>query len=102
MINTHRGILIIPYRYVNTIENGMTVNVEFDGHNADTDGVPESTIVTILHTPHHLAEGNIFTAPIKITDCKYQLIGGMTGTAAILVSNESVLQMIIKRITNII
>ena len=102
MTNTRQGTLIIPYRYVNTIENGMTANIEFEGYNAENYGVAGSTIVTTSHTPHHLAEGSVFTAQVKITDCKYQLIGGMTGTATILVSNESVLQVIIRRMTNII
>ncbi|WP_077196054.1 HlyD family secretion protein [Prevotella ihumii] len=102
MANANQGTVSIPYKYVNTIENGMTVNIEFEGYNAETYGVAGSTIVATSHTPHHLAEDSVFTAQVKITDCKYQLIGGMTGTATILVSNESVLQMIIRRITNII
>lgn len=102
MTNAHQGTLIIPYRYVNTIENGMTTNVEFEGYNTEIYGVAGGTIVTISHTPHQTTEGSVFTAQVKITDCKYQLIGGMIGTASILVSNESVLQMIIRRITNII
>lgn len=102
MANANQGTVSIPYKYVNTIENGMTVNIEFEGYNAETYGVAGGTIVATSHTPHHLAEDSVFTAQVKITDCKYQLIGGMTGTATILVSNESVLQMIIRRITNII
>ncbi|MGP1553742.1 MAG: HlyD family secretion protein [Prevotella intermedia] len=102
MANANQGMVSIPYKYVNTIENGMTVNIEFEGYNAENYGVAGGIIVTTSHTPHHLAEGSVSTAQVKITDCKYQLIGGMTGTATILVSNESVLQMIIRRITNII
>ena len=30
-------------------------------------------------------------------DCKYNLVSGMTGTASILVSNESIIQRIIQR-----
>ena len=102
MTNTRQGTLIIPYRYVNTIENGMTTNIEFEGYDAETYGVAGGTIVTTSHTPHHLAEGSVFTAQVKIVSCKYPLIKGMTGTASILVSNESVLQRIVRQITNII
>ena len=48
------------------------------------------------------AEGSVFTAQVRITSCKYKLVSGMTGTASVLVSNESVLQRIVQRITNII
>ena len=51
MTNTHQGTLIIPYRYVNTIENGMTTNIEFDGYDAETYGVAGGTIVATSHTP---------------------------------------------------
>ena len=44
----------------------------------------------------------MFTAQVRITDCKYNLISGMTGAASILVSNESILQRIVRQITNII
>ena len=100
MTNTHQGTLIIPYRYVNTIENGMTTNIEFDGYDAETYGVAGGTIVATSHTPHHLAEGSVFTAQVKIASCKYPLIKGMTGSASIIVSQESVLQRIIHRITD--
>ena len=99
MTNTRQGTLIIPYRYVNTIENGMTANIEFEGYNAENYGVAGSTIVTISHTPHQTNEGSMFTAQVKIASCKYPLIKGMIGSASILVSQESVLQRIIHRIT---
>ena len=44
MTNTRQGTLIIPYRYVNTIENGMTANIEFEGYNAENYGVAGSTM----------------------------------------------------------
>ena len=58
MTNTHQGTLIIPYRYVNTIENGMTTNIEFDGYDAETYGVAGGTIVATSHTPHGASKDN--------------------------------------------
>ena len=102
MTNAHKGTVAIPYKYVNTIAKGMTANIEFEGYDAETYGVANGVITTISHTPQQAATGNVFTAQVRITDCKYNLISGMTGTASILVSNESVLQRIVQRITNII
>ena len=102
MTNAHKGTVAIPYKYVNTIAKGMTANIEFEGYNAETYGVANGVIIATSHTPQQTATGNVFTAQVRITDCKYNLISGMTGTASILVSNESVLQRIVQRITNII
>ncbi len=102
MTNAHKGTVAIPYKYVNTIAKGMTANIEFEGYDAETYGVANGVITTISHTPQQAATGNVFTAQVRITDCKYNLISGMTGTASILVSNESVLQRIVRQITNII
>lgn len=101
MINANQGTMAIPYKYVNTIEKGMMDNIEFEGYDAEIYGVANGTIVAISHTPKQTTVGSVFTAEVKITDCKYKLICGMTGTASILVSQESVLQRIIQRITNI-
>ena len=100
--NAHQGAITIPYKYVNTIARGMTANIEVEGYDAETYGVANGVITTTSHTPRQTAEGNVFTAQVRITDCKYNLISGMTGTASILVSNESILQRIVRQITNII
>ena len=102
MTDAHQGAITIPYKYVNTIARGMTANIEFEGYDAETYGVANGVITATSHTPRQTAEGSVFTVQVKITDCKYKLVSGMTGTASILVSNESVLQRIVHRITNII
>ena len=102
MTNARQGTIAVPYKYVNTLARGMTVNIEFEGYDAETYGVANGVITTTSHTPRQTAEGNVFTAQVRITDCKYNLISGMTGTASILVSNESILQRIVRQITNII
>lgn len=100
MTNAHQGTIIIPYKYVNTITKGMTANIEFEGYDVETYGTANGTITATSHTPRQTAKGSVFTAQVKITDCRYKTIKGMTGTTSILVSNESVLQRIVKQITN--
>ena len=102
MTNAHKGTVAIPYKYVNTIAKGMTANIEFEGYDAEVYGVANGVITATSHTPRQTAEGSVFTVQVRITDCKYKLVSGMTGTVSILVSNESVFQRIVHRITNII
>lgn len=102
MTNAHQGTITVPYKYVNTIAKGMTVNIEVEGYDTETYGAANGIITATSHTPRQTAAGSVFTAQVRITDCKYKIISGMTGTASILVSNESILQKIIQRITNII
>ena len=96
MTNARQGTIAVPYKYVNTLARGMTVNIEFEGYDAETYGVANGVITATSHIPLQTAEGNVFTAQVRITDCKYNLISGMTGTASILVSNESILQRIVR------
>lgn len=100
MTSAYQGTIAIPYKYVNTMASGMTVNIEFDGYDAETYGVANGLITATSHTPLQTEDGSVFTAQVKVTACKYKLVSGMTGTATILVSNESVLQRIAKQITN--
>ena len=102
MTNARQGTIAVPYKYVNTLARGMTVNIEFEGYDAETYGVANGVITATSHIPLQTAEGNVFTAQVRITDCKYNLSSGLTGTASILVSNESILQRIVRQITNII
>ncbi len=97
MTNASQGTIYIPYKYVNTIARGMTANIEVEGYDAETYGVANGVITTTSHTPLQTAEGSVFTAQVMIMDCKYNLVSGMTGTASILVSNESIIQRIIQR-----
>ena len=101
MTDRQQGTVDIPYKYVNTVKKGMNVSIELEGYDTEMYGAANGTITATMHTPRQTAEGSVFTAQVKVTDCKYKIIGGMTGTASILVSNESVLQRILQRITNI-
>ena len=100
MTNARQGTIAVPYKYVNTLARGMTVNIEVEGYDAETYGAANGMITATSHTPRQTAEGSVFMAQVRITDCRYKMIKGMTGTASILVSNESVLQKIGRQITN--
>lgn len=98
VITAYQCRMSVPYRYVNTIERGMIVNIEVDGYDAKAYGVVNGIIISTSQIPKQTSVGNVFAAKVKITDSKYKLINGMTGTASILISDESVLQMITKQI----
>ncbi|SFG73815.1 MULTISPECIES: HlyD family secretion protein [Prevotellaceae] len=100
MTNARQGTIDIPYKYVNIIARGMTANIEVEGYDAETYGTANGMITATSHTPRQTAAGSVFTAQVRITDCRYKIISGMVGTASILVSNESVLQRIVRQITN--
>ena len=102
MTNAHQGTITVPYKYVNTIARGMTANIEVEGYDAETYGVANGVITATSHIPLQTEVGSVFTAQVSMLDCRYKIISGMTGTAFILVSNESILQRIIQRITSII
>ena len=101
MTNAHQGTIAVPYKYVNWVTKGMTANIEFEGYDAETYGAANGIITSTSHTPRQTAAGSVFTAQIRITDCRYKIISGMTGTASILISNESILQKIVRRIINV-
>ena len=101
MTDRQQGTVDIPYKYVNWVVKGKNVSIELEGYDTEMYGTANGTITATMHTPRQTAAGSMFTAQVKVTDCKYKIIGGMTGTASILVSNESVLQRILQRITNI-
>lgn len=102
MTDRQQGTVDIPYKYVNTVKKGKNVSIELEGYDTEMYGAANGTITATMHTPRQTAVGNVFTAQVKVTDCKYKIIGGMTGSASILVSNESILQRIVRQITNII
>lgn len=102
MTNACQGTIVIPYKYVNTVEKRMKVNIELEGYDVETYGIAHGIITASSRTPRQTATGNVFTAQVRITDCKYKPVKGMNGRASILISNESVLQRIIRQIPNIL
>ena len=100
MADRRQGTVAIPYQYVNTVKKGMNVSIELEGYDTEMYGATNGTITAISSTPQHTANGNIFVAQVNVKNCKYNIEGGMVGTASILVSNESMLQRILQRVTS--
>ena len=100
MADRRQGTVAIPYQYVNTVKKGMNVSIELEGYDTEMYGVTNGTITAISSTPQHTVNGNIFVAKVNVKNCKYNIEGGMAGTASILVSNESMLQRILQRVTS--
>ena len=50
MTNARQGTIDIPYKYVNTITRGMTVNIEVEGYDAETYGAANGIITSTSHT----------------------------------------------------
>ena len=70
MTNARQGTIAVPYKYVNTLARGMTVNIEFEGYDAETYGTANGVITAISHIPRQTAAGSVFTAQVRITDYK--------------------------------
>ena len=100
MTDRQQGTVDIPYKYVNTVKKGMNVSIELEGYDTEMYGATNGTITAISSTPQHTANGNIFVVKVNVKNCKYNIEGGMAGTASILVSNESMLQRILQRVTS--
>lgn len=101
MTNANQGTIAIPYKHVNTVEKKMEVRIELEGYDAEIYGIVHGIITTSSRIPQQTETGCVFTAQVMITDSRYKPIKGMTGRASILISNESVLQRIIRRMLKI-
>lgn len=94
--NVNQVTIAVPYKYVNKITRGMKVKIEIEGYDVETYGVVDGIVVATSHMPQKTETGNVFKMHIKVTDCKYELVCGMVGTAYVLTSNENVLQRIFR------
>lgn len=83
----------IPYLHVNTIHEGMSAEIEFEGYPAADYGYVSTTISHIDKNVHNINGQNYFKADLNIqTNNNIILFEGMNGTANILISDKSVLQ----------
>ncbi|MBQ7820438.1 MAG: HlyD family secretion protein [Bacteroidales bacterium] len=100
-INTDGEINVcayIPYSYINTIHEGMSAEIEFEGYpSADYEYV-SATIFHIDKNVHNINGHNFFKVNLshKVNNT-IQLFEGMNGTANILTSDESILQKILSK-----
>ena len=83
----------IPYSHINTIHEGMSVEIEFEGYPAADYGYVSTTISNIDKNVHNINGQNYFKVDLNIqTNNTIILFEGMNGTANILISDKSVLQ----------
>lgn len=83
----------IPYSHINTIHEGMSAEIEFEGYPAADYGYVSTTISHIDKNVHNINGQNYFKVDLNIqTNSTIILFEGMNGTANILISDKSVLQ----------
>ena len=87
----------IPYSHINTIHEGMSAEIEFEGYPAADYGYVSTTISNIDKNVHNINGQNYFKVDLNIqTNNTIILFEGMNGTANILISNKSILQKILR------
>lgn len=87
----------IPYSHINTIHEGMSAEIEFEGYPAADYGYVSTTISNIDKNVHNINGQNYFKVDLNIqTNNTIILFEGINGTANILISNKSILQKLLK------
>lgn len=83
----------IPYSHINTIHEGMCVEIEFEGYPSADYGYVSTTISHIDMTVQNINGQSYFKVYLNSqSNNPITLLEGMNGTANILISNKSVLQ----------
>ena len=83
----------IPYSHINTIHEGMSSEIEFEGYPSADYGYVSTTILHIDKTVQNINGQNYFKVYLNNqSNNTITLLEGMNGTANILISNKSVLQ----------
>ncbi len=90
--------IFIPYRYLNKVKDNMKVNVEFEGYDADSYGYQRGTVILISKTPVAVNEINTFVVTVYFKTPTYKIVKGMTGTATLFLTEESVLKRIVGKL----
>lgn len=89
--------MYIPYSYINTIHEGMSTEIEFEGYPSADYGYVSATISHIDKNVQNINGQNYFNVDLNIqTNSSIILFEGMKGTANILISNKSILQKILR------
>lgn len=87
----------IPYSYASTIYEGMKAMIEFEGYPASDYGYLATVILFIDKDVQTINNQNVFTVILDVRQSDtITLTCGMNGTANILISNKSLLQMLLK------
>lgn len=87
----------IPYSHINTIHEGMSAEIEFEGYPSSDYGYVSATISHIDKDVKNVNGQNYFIAYTDMSNSNnIALLCGMKGTANILISNKSILQKMFK------
>lgn len=87
----------IPYLHINTIHEGMSAEIEFEGYPSSDYGYVSATISHIDKDVKNVNGQNYFIAYTDMLNSNnIALLSGMKGTANILISNKSILQKMLK------
>lgn len=88
--------MYIPYSYINTIHEGMSTEIEFEGYPSADYGYISATISHIDKNVHDINGKNYFKANLNYkANATIELFEGMNGAVNILTLNESFLQKIL-------
>lgn len=100
-INTDGHVKVcayVPYSNINTIHEGMSTQIEFEGYPSADYGYVSATISHIDKNVQNINGQNYFKVYLNSqSNNTIALFEGMNGTANILISNKSVLQKMFKR-----
>ncbi len=88
----------LPYQYVNSIKNGMKVNVELEGYDAEIYGYKNGQIICVDKKTKTGKTGNQFTAIAMVNIGRYRMMKGMMGSVNILITDKSILERIFRKI----
>lgn len=87
----------IPYSHINTIHEGMSAEIEFEGYPSADYGYVSATISHIDKNVQNINGQNYFKVYLNSqSNNTITLLEGMNGTANILISNKSILQKLLK------
>ena len=87
----------IPYSHINTIHEGMSAEIEFEGYPSADYGCVSTTISHIDKNVQYINGQNYFIVYADMSKSNnIALFSGMNGTANILISNKSILQKILR------
>lgn len=86
----------IPYSHINSVQEWMCAEIEFEGFPATKYGYCTAIIKQIDKNVHLYDGTNHFAVSLVIIDSKdIKIYHGMTGTANILISNQSILKKLL-------
>ena len=89
-------ILLIPYKYINIINAGMSISIEFEGYVADIYGYQRGAIDRLSEDIQSISGTNYFEAKTAAVTGNYKVKKKMKGTASILISNRTIFQRLFR------